>query len=313
MSRLGYVAAVLLVLPGCRVVQSLERGDVLGAIASGAEYGRDIAECESLRKSPVALEEEYAIGGAVAARWVNEGGGLMLEGKAEELTRYLNAVGRNLSAQSSRPLLTWNFGVLESPTPNGLSAPGGYVLVTRGLLLVVENEAQLAGVLAHEIAHVTAQHALGTYAQVRANQCQAMLGQRELSHLASNLSRALVGMSFHQEPELLVSFMEGTVDDLTAKGFAESQEFEADEEALRLLISAGYQPEEYIKLLGRLPEEGNAGYRNHPRNSERQARLRRWLAAQQPPPDQFPEVDPEHARLPVVPFQGQLDWLKEQG
>lgn len=313
MKRLGYIAAVLLALPGCRVVQNLERGDVLGAIASGAEYGQEVAECESLRRSAVGLEEEYAIGGAVATRWVNEGGGLMLEGKGEELTHYLNKVGRNLAAQSSRPLLTWNFGVLESPTPNGLSAPGGYVLVTRGLLLLVENEAQLAGVLAHEIAHVTAQHALSTYAQVRANQCQAMLGQRELSRLASSLSRALTGMSFHQEPELLLSFMEGTVDDLTSRGFAESQEFEADEEALRLVISAGYQPEEYIKLLGKLPEEGNAGYRNHPRNSERQARLRRWLSAQKPQADQFPEVDPDHARLPVVPFQGQLDGLKEKG
>ena len=86
-------------------------------------------------------------------------------------------MGRNLAAQSSRPTLEWTFGVLKEPHVfNAASAPGGYVFVTRGLLATVEDEAQLAGVLAHEIAHVNLRHALMRYGEVKVTQCRMAVG-----------------------------------------------------------------------------------------------------------------------------------------
>ena len=71
-----------------------------------------------------------------------------------DVQRYVNRVGRWLSLNSERPDLNWQFGVLDTGTINAFSTPGGYVLISRGLLERLHNEAELAGVLAHEVAHV---------------------------------------------------------------------------------------------------------------------------------------------------------------
>jgi beta-barrel assembly-enhancing protease len=297
----------------CTVAQKLAQGDLGGALAEKQRLEQQRAQCETLREPQVPIREEYALGGAVASRWVKEGGGLLggrlLSGtsspEARELTHYLNRVGRHLAARSSRPTLEWTFGVLDSPAVNAVSAPAGYVFVTCGLLARMENEAQLAGVLAHEIAHITARHALTTYANVKANQCVLALGSAQvvqgLSEHFRQATRSHGGeLPLDAHPQLLARLMDGVVDKLTTQGFAHKDEFASDEEALRLVIAAGYQPREYIRLLGQLPD-GDQGYRNHPRNAERQEKLLRWLAAQKPQPGAFPEVDPDFESLPVVP------------
>ena len=80
--------------------------------------------------------------------------------KDEALQKYVNSVGRWVASQSERPDLPWHFGVIESDDLNAFSAPGGYVMVTKGLYRKMSNEAQLAGVLGHEIGHVVAKHQL---------------------------------------------------------------------------------------------------------------------------------------------------------
>ena len=100
-----------------------------------------------------------------------------------QLHRYLNVVGKNVAARSSRPTLQWTFGVLDSEVVNAVSAPGGYVFVTRGLLRRVNNEAALAGVLSHEIAHVTHRDSFLIYQRTKVDQCKtlayAKAGQKE--------------------------------------------------------------------------------------------------------------------------------------
>ena len=75
------------------------------------------------------------------------------------LQAYVNELGQRLAAQSHRPNLQWTFTVLDSPEINAFALPGGYVYVTRGIMAYLENEAELAGVMGHEIGHVTARHA----------------------------------------------------------------------------------------------------------------------------------------------------------
>ncbi|MCM2264120.1 MAG: M48 family metalloprotease [Desulfuromonadales bacterium] len=81
------------------------------------------------------------------------------------LQSYVSGVARPLAQASHRPALDWQFQVMDSPVVNAFAAPGGYVFVTRGLLAAVNDEAELAGVLAHEIGHVTARHSARNYSQ----------------------------------------------------------------------------------------------------------------------------------------------------
>ena len=100
--------------------------------------------------------EEIAIGKDVASRLL---GAAPLVADAR-MQRYVNHVGRWLAAQTERPDLPWQFGVLESPNVNAFAVPGGTIFITRGLLERMRNEAELAGVLGHEIVHVLRKHHL---------------------------------------------------------------------------------------------------------------------------------------------------------
>jgi predicted Zn-dependent protease len=84
----------------------------------------------------------------------------------------VNSIGQKLASVSHRPQLAWQFHVIDDPTVNAFAAPGGYIFITRGILAHLNSEAQLAGVLGHEVGHVTARH----YASQASNQTLAGLG-----------------------------------------------------------------------------------------------------------------------------------------
>jgi predicted Zn-dependent protease len=83
----------------------------------------------------------------------------------EELQRYVSDIGMRLAQQSHRPNLPWTFAVVDSPAINAFAVPGGYVYITRGILPYLKDESELAGVLGHEIGHVTARHASQQYSR----------------------------------------------------------------------------------------------------------------------------------------------------
>ena len=93
------------------------------------------------------------------------------------LQRYVNDIGQELARVSHRPNLPWSFTVVDSPAINAFALPGGYIYVTRGILAYLDDESELAGVLGHEIGHVTARHA----AQAYTRQAQAGIGLAILS------------------------------------------------------------------------------------------------------------------------------------
>lgn len=83
------------------------------------------------------------------------------------LQQYVSDIGLRLAADSERPELPWRFGVIDDPVPNAFALPGGFIYVTRGMLTLMNSEAELAAVLGHEIGHVTARHSV---AQMSRNQ-----------------------------------------------------------------------------------------------------------------------------------------------
>ena len=94
-----------------------------------------------------------------------------------ELQRYVTNIGLDLARTSHRPNLPWTFTIVDNPAINAFALPGGYIYVTRGILAYLDDEAELAGVLGHEIGHVTARHA----AQAYTRQAQANLALTVLS------------------------------------------------------------------------------------------------------------------------------------
>lgn len=137
------------------------------------------------------------------------------------LQAYVNKIGMWIALHTSRPNLPWRFGVLDTNSVNAFATPGGYVFITRGMLMRMRDESELAGVLAHEISHVVEKHALNTMRK------GALVG------LASDaLSR--------NKPEYAKLVSAGT--EIYARGLDKEDEFAADRMGVVLSARAGYDP-----------------------------------------------------------------------
>ncbi|QRK09040.1 M48 family metalloprotease [Archangium violaceum] len=328
---------VLSGLPGCARFQRFasNSGGTLGKVGRVMEDNSKSfqrademkKDCDALRARTVSFEEETAFGGAVSVNWVSQGGGLTNRSDARALHVQLNKIGKNLAAQSSRPNLPWTFGVLQSEGVNAVSGPGGYVFVSEGLLARLDNEAQLAGVLAHEIAHITGKHAMHEYQRYLVKQCEGavtaarvdaavntvkgigsaiapiQLPPGELRNLfqglAANVDFNALGKN------AIKALTDGFVSHLLEKGFDTDDEYAADLEAVELMAAAGYAPEEYVAFLSKLPDKGLST--EHPRKEKRQERLRKQLAkwSERAPDDEF-TTSVDLSQTKVVPLRDAL-------
>jgi predicted Zn-dependent protease len=166
----------------------------------------------------MSLEEEVTIGRQISGNLLSAAP-LVDDAK---LQAYVNRVGRWVALQSGRPDLKWTFGVIESSDINAFAAPGGYVFVTRGLYARLQDEAQLAGVLGHEIGHVQQKHHL------------KLLQQQQLVSAGSSLlSKKIKGGETAQR-------LIGSGAEILARGLDKSAEFEADRIGVVLASRSGY-------------------------------------------------------------------------
>lgn len=150
-----------------------------------------------------------------------------------ELARYVSSIGRLLASTSERPDRDFTFTIIDSPIMNAFATPGGYVYVTRGLLALAGNEAELAGVLAHEIGHITGRHAAQRYSKA----------------VLANLG--LVGLGIATGSGELVN-LAGAGAALYLQGYSREQEFEADLLGVRYLARATYDPEAMASFLEKM-------------------------------------------------------------
>jgi predicted Zn-dependent protease len=157
------------------------------------------------------------------------------------LQRYVNQLGRWISLHSSRPALPWSFAILDDAGFNAFAAPGGYVFVTKGLLDRVD-EAELAGILAHEIVHVTERHHLHALrAKARAGAATRLLASqvRAPNAVAGALSSQLLALGR----------------DLYSSGLDQGDEFDADRQGVVLAARAGFDPYGLAAVLQQLRAE----------------------------------------------------------
>ena len=207
-------------------------------------------------------KEEIEIGSDMAARLL----GAAPLAAGDPVQRYVNNVGRWLASQTERPDLPWRFGVLEAPQLNAFATPGGHIFITRGLLERMQSEAELAGVLAHEIAHVLRKHHL------KAIQKGA---QMELAGAAvSTLARQ--DRNTPNREKLLAAGSE-----LFARGLDKSDELEADRLGVVIAARGGYDayglPTVLQTLQAMNPEDSGLAlmFKTHPTPAERLDALER--------------------------------------
>ena len=170
--------------------------------------------------SDIAEPEEINIGRDMASRLL--GAAPLVNDPA--LQRYVNHVGRWLASQSERPDLPWHFGVLDAPEVNAFAVPGGTVFVTKGLVQRMQSEAQLAGVLAHEISHVLRKHHLKA---IQKGAQTALAGEA--------LQQAVKDQSGFARDKLISLGSE-----LYTRGLDKSDEFEADRLGVVIAARGGY-------------------------------------------------------------------------
>jgi predicted Zn-dependent protease len=149
------------------------------------------------------------------------------------LQRYVNDVGQRLARVSHRPGLDYHFTVVDSPEINAFALPGGYVYITRGILAYLNSEAELAGVLGHEIGHVTARHSV----------------QQISAATAAGTGATLLGVFVpalrNQAGDTLINALGNAL----LSGYGREHELEADKLGAVYLAQAGYDPQAMIKVL----------------------------------------------------------------
>jgi predicted Zn-dependent protease len=167
--------------------------------------------------------QEITLGEGIASNLL--GAAPLLDNPA--IQQYVNRVGRWLALQTERPNLPWQFGVLDDNDVNAFAAPGGYVFITKGLLAQMNSEAELAGVLAHEISHVLRKHHL-----------QALKKGAQTELLSDLANDALKNTG--SDPRLAKLVSAGT--EVYARGLDKDDEFEADRMGVVIAARGGYDP-----------------------------------------------------------------------
>lgn len=200
----------------------------------------------------------------------------------EALQRYVNLVGNSVARNSRRATIPYRFVVLDSQVRNAFAAPGGIIFISRGLLDLLDNEAELAAVLAHEVGHVAEKHALKSI-----RRAQFLQG-------AATITAATMKGSEGKKFESMIGDLQSTLFD---KGLDQGMEFEADQAALETVYRTGYAPSALVSVLRKLQKEeageakSGSWFSTHPPLDERIARLSARA-------DKYPDRDAP-AKLPA--------------
>jgi predicted Zn-dependent protease len=237
--------------------------------ASALDLGQLVDLGNKLKKivGEVPPEEEIIIGGNLISGLL--GAAPLVEDQA--LQQYVNDVGYWIASRSSRKDLPWTFGVIDSSGINAFAAPGGYVVITLGLYHLLENEAQLAGVLAHEIAHVVRKHHLQALQKSMQREFWT-----ELTIIAAN----------DKENSRKLEMLVNTGVQLYATGLDRKDEYDADLRGVVLAARAGYDPFALLDVLTTIDsinpaaEELTVMLNTHPPISDRLSRLAEQMDGQ---------------------------------
>lgn len=221
---LAILALILLLLPA--------------AVRAGDEqaWRQRVSAGDAATSSNEDINEEVRFGREVAARMIGRYG----LSANDSLNRYVNLVGQVLARSTNRPELTYHFGVLNTTDINAYAAPGGYIFVTRGALDKMRDEAELAGVLAHELTHVNEKHVVRE------------LGIRSTEDSAASGLARLIGGGTETARIAFSQAVDKALDMLFTTGYKREDEVQADQGAIMICAVAGYDPSGLVRYFVRI-------------------------------------------------------------
>ncbi len=204
------------------------------AAESESEWRKRLSSNDEVAQSDIT--EEVRFGREVAARIIGRFG---LYDKPA-LTKYVNLVGTVLAMSTSRPELEFHFAVLNTDEINAYAAPGGYIFVTRGALFKMQDEAELAGVLAHEISHVVEKHVVKEL-NIRGSEDSAVSGLARVIGGSTDAARAAFSQAVDQAMDILFK-----------NGYKREDEAQADRDSVMFCALAGYEPAGLVHYFERI-------------------------------------------------------------
>lgn len=212
------------------------------------------------------IQQEILFGREVAARLIAR----YRYYDNDAVMRYVNLVGKTLAQSAGRPEIEFHFAVVETSDINAYAAPGGYVFVTKGALEAMQDESELACVLAHEIVHITGKHIVKEL-NIHGTEDSAIAGFARLIGGTSESAR----LAFSQA-------VDKAMDKLFKDGYKREDEAEADQHSVILSSAAGYDPSALVRYLARIaPLKGKETAvldKTHPPFDARIAMLKETIA-----------------------------------
>jgi len=216
-------------------------------------------------------EQEYFIGRAVAANILSS---YRIWNGNPALTTYLNHICYAITINSPRPDVFngYRLAILDSNEINAFATPGGHIFITRGLISAAGSEDALAGVIAHEVAHIQLQHSIKSIRNSRFLNAIIVTGV--------SAAGAVAGADVAQLTSAFNESVGEVVQTMVNNGYSQTQEFEADNTAMALMASAGYNPAGLIDMLRSLNSVQTTGSgfgRTHPTPAQRIANAERTV------------------------------------
>jgi predicted Zn-dependent protease len=256
-------------LPALAACVSLVAPAPLFAQQVEPEINEQLPDMGTAAQSTLSLEDEYSLGRMVM-RGLRESGRVIED---PELSEYLQSLGLRLSSQAHDGNRNFNFFVVKDPAINAFALPGGFIGVHAGLLMETDSESELAGVLAHEVAHIAQRHAADQITkQLAVNGLLGLLGAL-LGNAGGGARTAQIGAQILAGGYMLK--------------FSRDDEREADRIGMRIMQSAGWDPRgmaDFMDVLrreqGRDPGSVEVFLSSHPAPGERAALLRRAVGSQ---------------------------------
>lgn len=258
--RMPSISVIALAISSALMISAC--ANVSGLKINNFDLGKTLSAANNAKNAivPLTEPEEIMLGEGIASNLL----GLAPLHADREVQRYVNTVGRWVSMQSERPDLPWTFAVLDTNEVNAFAAPGGYIVMTKGMLMKMSSEAELAGVLGHEVAHVVRKHHLN-----------AMQKSSAMNAFKDGLDVAISVKNGN--PNVLKVLSVGT--ELYARGLDKEDEYESDRMGVVLAARAGYDPYGLPAVLHTLQKvnSSDAGmqllFQTHPKLSDRLAQL----------------------------------------
>jgi predicted Zn-dependent protease len=249
-SIIAVMCAVGLAAPSLAAAEQLGK---LGGALKRAQQFKDVEMTDA---------EEAQLGAEVSTR-IRARYGVV---QNQAVHRYVTLVGTALAQASSKPALAWKFIVLDTDAVNAFASPGGFVHITKGALANLKDESELAGVIAHEIIHITDKHTIRAIQKGKLVQ----MGADETVAGNSKLMSALADKAY----------------EVIEQGFGRGEELESDEKGIVLANTVGYAPQGMNGFLAMLVERNknaqpakNGLFASHPETKERMDKMTRQIAS----------------------------------